>query len=141
MSKMLDKKKRKKSAEAVEKFLCSTEHDSKYDVVISYMEDGHKNVSEVFNNIDISFVEENYPNNEISYSLTIHYGDDIHDHDISLADLPQQNKSYFDNMSVWKDELRFHSSWHRQIWICILPSRTTIEQAERIEAILREMSN
>ena len=138
MGKMLDKKKRVTSAQAVNKFLEQTTGTERYDVLVCWLGEDNKRQADIFRNVSISFINEQYPHDEISYSISIHYGDDVTKHSIAFTDLPPQNKTYFNYMVCGNDELSFHGSWHKLIWFHIFTHVSSYEHEEHLEEIIRD---
>ncbi len=134
----MKKKERLASFDAVKLFLNSTSDRERFDVVVRQFENCETTV-DTFCDISIAFVLEPHQIDGESYSISIHWGDDCKIHTISFADLPGQCKSWSDlmNFSKQNKELSFHDTWHKSLYIFIIPHEHDQTRLEQIVAYLK----
>ena len=118
----MKKKNRLRSFRSVESYCRTISGIDRFDAIVQWNDDGN-NVIEVFSNITISIEKEEHYGEEEAYSISIHWGDDCNEHQISFADLPQQCKSCYDLIDHWRgtNELSIRDNWHKNLLIYIIP--------------------
>lgn len=116
MARILDKTKRTHSFQQLQKFINTFSKKSLFDVLVL---DINSNEHDYYDSINISFIQENYNQEEKKYVIAIHFNDSLEEHCIPLTDLPQQIMSCYSLCSIMDEWLSIASSWHRFLKIYI----------------------
>lgn len=143
MGAMLNKDQRIRSAKAVEEFFDAYLFGSNevVDIVLSCS----TGVS-VFYDVPCDIEYEEYPNDEESYSLNIHWGEATQIKGTVSRNLfpnyPRKSeyKTYFDYMSQSGEDLYFHNVWKDQMIIFIIKQTENTHNIKNIEQAIKDLS-